>query len=152
MDSLNSQNEAIRLLDTIRHNAKYDLGPSELQDSDIDTANKNRKDRAEAIKAEEEANRIRQENELRKSIGKWALRFVGGQLIICDVVIAIYIIRTMIVSGFVPSEILIGWMGACLVEIIGILWVIARSLFPFRDESRNRDAELKPGKDRGKSR
>ena len=118
----------------------------ELKPDEADYANKKRKELADLNKAEAKIERVRQENSLRKTLGVCALWFVGIQLAVCDIVMGIYIIRTMLVNGSVPSEILIGWMTACLVEIIGVLWVIARSLFPFKDRHRDKDAESKYGR------
>lgn len=83
------------------------------------------------------------ENELRRTLGLTAIKFVAGQLIVCDTVFALYVNYAMNMGWHIPNEVIIGWMAASLVEIIGILWVIARSLFPFRDRHRDRDAESK---------
>lgn len=45
----------------------------------------------------------------------------------------------LVLKQYVPTEVLITWLSSTIVEIIGILWVIARSLFPFHD--RHRDAK-----------
>lgn len=83
------------------------------------------------------------ENELRRTLGLTAIKFVAAQLIVCDALLALYVNYTMNMGWSIPNEVIIGWMAASLVEIIGILWVIARSLFPFRDKHRDHDAESK---------
>lgn len=47
----------------------------------------------------------------------------------------------------VPSNVMVAWMASTFVEVIGILWVITRSLFPFNDAYRDRDGEKSKAKD-----
>ena len=47
----------------------------------------------------------------------------------------------------VPSNVMVAWMASTFVEVIGILWVITRSLFPFNDAYRDRDGEKSKTKD-----
>lgn len=115
-------------------------GPS-ADASSISRSNLRRKERAEARKAEADAARAEGENELRGMLGRWALRFVGFQIVVCDAVIGAYVASSIVRGETVPQEVLIGWMTSSLVEIIGILWVIARSLFPFKDGGGNRTQE-----------
>lgn len=96
---------------------------------------------AKARRAIARAEREKDENTLRRILGISAVGFVGFQLLVCNAVISIYVIVLLVRGQDIPSEVLIGWMSSALVEIIGILWVIARSLFPFKDKRRNRDAE-----------
>lgn len=80
---------------------------------------------------------------MRKSLKKWALVFVAIQLLACDVGMGLYMMQ-MVSNGLVASisdGVLIAWMSSSLVEVIGILWVIARNLFPFRDNQRDKVAE-----------
>ncbi|MBM6757031.1 hypothetical protein H6A18_11030 [Collinsella tanakaei] len=95
--------------------------------------------RSRALEAN--AERLEEENSLRKDLASSALGLVKKQVIFCDVVIAIYFIWSMCTGSAIPPEVIIGWLTSCLVEIIGILWVIARSLFPFRDFHRDREGE-----------
>lgn len=151
-ETKDTDNEAIRLFKIATSSDKqYRIGPSVLEREDADAVNRNRRQKAKAKKEEEEADRIHRENELRSLVGKVSLAFVAIQLFFFDAVMGIYILVSLFRGDVVPSEILIGWMSACLVEIIGILWVIARSLFPFRDKSRSLEAESGKGsKRRGK--
>lgn len=41
----------------------------------------------------------------------------------------------------IPTQVIVAWLSATLVEIIGILWVVTRSLFPFHDGLRDKAAE-----------
>ncbi len=93
--------------------------------------------RAESAKADRE----RQENKLRERVAKWSLWFVLAQLAVTDIAFAAYMLAY---HGRVPSQVMIAWMTSTIVEIIGILWVIARSLFPFHDLHRDTAGEKHP--------
>ena len=80
------------------------------------------------------------ENDLRSELGKAALKCVKWQLVVCNALVVAYTAHLMWLQREIPTEVIISWMGATTAEIIGILWVIARSLFPFRDEHRSRAA------------
>lgn len=84
------------------------------------------------------ADRREQSNKLRAGIGVTATVFVGIQLVTCDVLVYSYVFQA---GKNVDSSVMIAWMSASLVEVIGILWVIARSLFPFHDRHRDKNAE-----------
>lgn len=88
--------------------------------------------------AQSKAERKEQSNKLRKVIAYIALFFVGSQMLWCNVLVTVYV-RCNIHT--VDPYVIVAWMGASLVEVVGILWVIARSLFPFRDKYRNVMAE-----------
>lgn len=100
-----------------------------------------RHEEAQSRREEAVAERLEGENRLRESIGKSALKFVWRQLLASDVIVGAYVLAMLAMQREVPEGIIVGWMTATVVETIGILWVIARSLFPFRDERRDRDAE-----------
>lgn len=74
---------------------------------------------------------------LRIGVATVCALIVGLQLWQCDDLIRTYVSS----QKMVPSEILISWMSATVVEVIGLMWVIARSLFPFRDKQRDKEAE-----------
>ena len=63
----------------------------------------------------------------------------------CNTLVVAYTTRLMWLQREIPTEVIISWMGATTAEIIGILWVIARSLFPFQDEHRSADLEKSGG-------
>ena len=100
-----------------------------------------RHEEAQSRREEAVAERLEGENRLCESIGKSALKFVWRQLLASDVIVGAYVLAMLAMQREVPEGIIVGWMTATVVETIGILWVIARSLFPFRDERRDRDAE-----------
>lgn len=39
------------------------------------------------------------------------------------------------IRAHMDSAVMIAWLSASVVEVVGILWVIARNLFPYRDKS-----------------
>ena len=88
-----------------------------------------------------ENERLYGENVLRNKIGHTAIRLVWVQLFMCNLGFAAYVVYSFFKGWNIPSAVIIAWMSSSLVEIIGILWVIARSLFPFRDISRDEKAE-----------
>lgn len=101
--------------------------------------NAQRKENARILKLETKNKRREQENQLRKKVATWSLWFVLAQLVITNTTIVVYIAAMLVLKQYVPTEVLITWLSSTIVEIIGILWVIARSLFPFHD--RHRDAK-----------
>lgn len=133
-----------------RSEGVYRLGSPTLPRDAVSAANKSRRERAKAQKAEEEADRIHRENELRTLVGKKSLHFVSQQLWFCNILMLLYCAASLYFSRTIPTEVILGWIAACLVEIIGILWVIARSLFPFRDKNRDSNAENGRHSKRGK--
>lgn len=103
-------------------------------DAPSEVANEARKRKAKAEKLEQKAERLKSENKIRARLGNAAIALVSGQLIVCDVAIIAYGVATVLSGGTVPAQVVIGWMTATLVEVIGILWVIARSLYPMHDD------------------
>lgn len=99
--------------------------------------------RIEKLKADREE----QSNKLRERVATNSLRFVIGQLIVTNVVVFGYVFFSFWFDHSVPSDVMIAWMASTFVEIVGILWVITRSLFPFNDAYRDRDGEKGKTKD-----
>lgn len=106
-------------------------------DGDVRNSNESRK----RALTKRDLIRLDDENKIRRRLGLWALIFVGCQLAACDALVAAYVIVELVRDDMIAPTILTAWMGASLVEIIGILWVIARSLFPFRDKYHNKSEE-----------
>lgn len=117
------------------------LHAAEITDSQIQDASDRREANARNRKLEAEADKLVGENNIRKTVATWSLRFVGFQVFVCDALIAAYIVVNLVRKITVPSEVIFGVLGTSLVEIIGILWVITRSLFPFHDLHRDKSKE-----------
>lgn len=84
-------------------------------------------------KQRESLHRIMKTNQrlrLRRLVANWAIFFVTLQLACSNWFFWTYLAENRF---SVPEGVMISWMSACVVEVIGILVVIARSLFPKRD-------------------
>ena len=103
--------------------------------------NARRRENAALRKLDAKNTRREQENQLRKKVATWSLWFVLGQLIVTNATIVAYIVTMLVLKQDVPTQVLITWLSSTIVEIIGILWVIARSLFPFHDRHRDTKGE-----------
>lgn len=114
------------------------------QEGDVQNSNKERERALEYKRREKDVDRQGDENVIRRRLGFWALLFVGFQLFVCDALMVGYVVTELVVGNTIAPSVLASWMGSSLVEVIGILWVIARSLFPFRDKYRNLAAEKNP--------
>lgn len=126
--------------------AEEDLSDSDDEDTKTaDDYNRRRRDNAEIVRIELKNKRREQEIELRREIAKKIVRFVAGQLILTNMLIWIYFLVMLARDEPIPSTVIASWLGSALVEILGLLWVIARSLFPFKDRFRNSAAENRRG-------
>ncbi|MFF9562933.1 hypothetical protein ACF1AJ_06265 [Leifsonia sp. NPDC014704] len=70
--------------------------------------------------------------ELRRTLAANATKIVIVQLLAANFFFAAYLAFNIVRP---EPAIMVAWLSATVVEVIGILWVIARSLFPFRDKS-----------------
>ena len=69
---------------------------------------------------------------LRRLVAKWAIVFVVVQLLCSNYLFW----RFLEVNLYrINDPVMIAWLSACVVEVIGILVVIARSLFPKKDQA-----------------
>lgn len=82
-----------------------------------------------------------QDNGLRKTLGCAAMVFVAVQLVVSDSLVYLYVGFMLPTPQGIEPTIMITWMSASLVEVIGILWVVARNLFPFHDKHRDKELE-----------
>lgn len=99
--------------------------------------------RVEKLKADREE----QSNKLRERVATKSLKFVTGQLVVTNFVVFGYVFLSFWFDHSVPSDVMVAWMASTFVEVIGILWVITRSLFPFNDAYRDKDGEKSKTKD-----
>lgn len=139
-----SDDEVVHLYHLVAKGNERDsvsLHADEITSSQIQDASDRREANARNRKLEAEADKLVGENNIRKTVATWSLRFVGFQIFVCDALIAAYIVVNLVRKITVPSEVIFGVLGTSLVEIIGILWVFTRSLFPFHDSHRDRSKE-----------
>ena len=67
-----------------------------------------------------------------KRIYAWVyLVMMGVQILIADTVFVLY--AELGVDWRLPSAVIIGWLSATVVEVIGVVLVVTRSLFPIRE-------------------
>ncbi len=72
---------------------------------------------------------VQQDIELKRDYGRWALIAMGGQLVIADCVFVGYGFG---VAWQIPPNVIIGWLGATVIQVIAVVLVITRYLFPPR--------------------
>jgi hypothetical protein len=78
-----------------------------------------------------EREHLKQDLELKKRYGKWLLWLVTGQLIVADIVFALYFVVG--VHWDLPEGVIYVWLATTLVELVGVVTVVTRYLFPRRD-------------------
>lgn len=89
---------------------------------------------------ETRANQAEDDRNLRKMVCEWAIKVVSRQLVVCNAGVIAYGAFVVFRGGELPAEVVLGWVAACLVEVIGILVVIVKSLFPKKgDDHEKRD-------------
>lgn len=74
-----------------------------------------------------------QDIRLKKTYAKWLLLLVAGQLVVADVVFVVYAWAGE--HWHLEAGVVQVWLGATLVELIGVALVITRYLFPRRDHT-----------------
>ena len=135
----NGDKESREAVAAYRASADTAVGmPVDADEKKVRMSRKKRLDNLQVSKEQNKVTRRAQENQLRILLGVSCLMFVGLQLAACDVLVFWYVLANLTAD---LTRILVAWMSSSLVEVIGILWVIARSLFPLRDKRRTRKAE-----------
>ena len=77
--------------------------------------------------------RLEQENKIRRILAYWSLILVTIQVIATNACMVFYFFYESLHSRLINPTIATAWLSTDFVEIVGILWVITRSLFPFND-------------------
>lgn len=67
---------------------------------------------------------------LKKALGRWAIRLLAAQMVITNAGCIAYGYVVVDRGGDIPTEALIGWMSATIVEIVALALVVAKYLFP----------------------
>lgn len=86
-----SHDEALKIYRLVAKGTERDsvfLQSDEVTDSQIKDASDRREANARNRKLEAEADKLVGENNIRKTVATWSLRFVGFQIIVCDVLIS----------------------------------------------------------------
>ena len=72
----------------------------------------------------------REEHELRKTVAKWVYLATAAQVAIAD---AVFLVYAWVGRDWdVPAQAISAWLGATVVQVIAVLLVITRYLFPAR--------------------
>lgn len=91
---------------------------------------KEAQNKAAITAAEEQANKVRGDNNKRDAMFKWALTLVSLMLLFTIIFMLWYMTYAMHVKNELPELVLVTWMGTTVVEAIGIALIIAKYLFP----------------------
>lgn len=116
----------------------YDSDKEDLEYRKVNALLRERE--AAADEHEAMAERAKDNNRLRKRVSTWLLVIVSAQLFLCNVGIIAYGIFTLASGRTIPHEVILGWLASCLVEVIGVLVVIVKSLFPPSRGEEKRDS------------
>lgn len=73
-----------------------------------------------------------QEHGLRQSYADWILRILGAQFFVADVVFVAFAWAGR--KWDLPPGVIEVWLAATVVQILGVVAVVTRHLFPGRDE------------------
>lgn len=74
---------------------------------------------------------------LKRILAIFAVSAVGVQLLVADLVFA----RWMLLDAAAPSDtVVVSWLSATVVEVIGIVAIVARNLFPDRGRKKANDS------------
>lgn len=87
------------------------------------------RDRAQAIELKRQSAEL--EHGLKKTYARWILVLLGGQLLLSN---AIFIAFAWAGEGWdVSTSVIQVWLAATVVQIVGVVLVVTRHLFPNRD-------------------
>jgi hypothetical protein len=76
---------------------------------------------------------LRQDIELRRAYAQRMLLILGAELVFVNLVFLLY--TAIGVHWRVPDTTMQVWLGATVVQVVGIVYVVTRYLFPRRDYS-----------------
>jgi glutathione S-transferase len=72
-----------------------------------------------------------QEHGLRQKYADWIIWLLGGQFLVADAVFVAFAWAGM--GWEVPSGVIEAWLAATVVQVVGVVAVVTRHLFPSRD-------------------
>jgi hypothetical protein len=76
----------------------------------------------------------RQDIELKKDYASWLKWLLTGQMIVANVVVVAY--AHFGVDWQIPAPVISSWLAATVIEVLGVVYVVTRYLFPNRDSDR----------------
>jgi hypothetical protein len=74
-----------------------------------------------------------QEHDLRQSYGDWIIRVLGAQLLVADFVFIAFAWAGR--DWELSSGVIEVWLAATVIQIVGVVAIVTRHLFPNRDRS-----------------
>jgi hypothetical protein len=73
-----------------------------------------------------------QDIELKRQYARWFLRALTAQIVVANLVFIAY--AQLGVNWAIPPAVMQFWLAATVVEIVGVVLVVTRYLFPNRDQ------------------
>jgi len=126
---LNNADQKAADVDVETDSYEYRTGATLTTQSMADEV-KEAQNKAAITAAEEQANKVRGDNNKRDAMFKWALTLVSLMLLFTIIFMLWYMTYAMHVKNELPELVLVTWMGTTVVEAIGIALIIAKYLFP----------------------
>ena len=117
-----------------REGSLYDSA-NESKDLGAETTQK-RFERLEGDRREALNERVKDENKLRNELGNALLLMVGVQLGVSDLFLGFFMWHNVH-----SDTVMLAWLSSCVVEIIGIVLVITRSIFPKKNQYVDEETE-----------
>ncbi|HWH20858.1 MAG TPA: hypothetical protein VN671_10020 [Solirubrobacterales bacterium] len=77
-----------------------------------------------------------QEHGLRQSYADWIIRVLGAQLFVADVIFVVFAWAGR--DWELPSGVIEVWLAATVIQIVGVVAIVTRHLFPSRDRGEAR--------------
>lgn len=117
------------------HEGSLHDSADESKDLGAETIQK-RFERLEGDRREALNERVKDENKLRNKLGKALLWMVGTQLAASDLFLGFFMWNNVH-----SDTVMLAWLSSCVVEIIGIVLVITRSIFPKKNQYVDEETE-----------
>lgn len=143
MAELNSLNDEYRRAKELRDKIRQEIGLRALENRGANKLKLPFKDKEEELT--HDSIRLRRKNltvKLRKIVAYFAIGFVALQLGASNLFFGVYLFSNL---QDIQEGVMIAWLSATVVEVIGILGIVTISLFP------NKNDKSKRGKKRSRS-
>jgi hypothetical protein len=113
--------------------AKELLEEGNATDSAIPNEYKFLRERAQLQEIRLRESNAKQDLELRETYAKWLLGILAVELIVVNVIFCLYASKGR--DWRLPDGVIQIWLAATVVQVVGIVTVVTRYLFPRRDQS-----------------
>lgn len=122
-----SENTDVSDLPTVDPAGTIEPAETDVEDQSISDALATVQLRREKLKLKQRRQHMKQ----REMFALWAMVLVSLQLVIANTAFLNYLSENI---HDLDASVMIAWLSATVVEVVGIMWVIARNLFPYRDK------------------